>query len=251
MKQPPAEVEGAHRGPLAKGVLGVGLGIAFAGFCALGIWQLQRLQWKRELIARVDSRIHAPAVAPPSHARWPEVNVHSDEYRRVRTSGRFLPGMDVRVQALTRLGAGWWVMSPLRMPDGGIVLINRGFVPDDAVAAPPGTGMATVTGLLRISEPGGRVLRHNDPLGGHWYSRDVAAIAATLDLHDVAPYFIDAEAPPANTSWPRGGMTVVAFRNQHLSYALTWFGLALLVAVAAVMLHASGRRLPGVKTGPP
>ena len=243
-------MDGGHRGPLAKWLLTAGLGIAFAAFAALGIWQLQRLEWKRALIARVDSRIHAPAVVPPSREQWSRVDARSDEYRRVRITGEYLSGPDVRVQALTRLGAGWWVLTPLRTSDGSIVLVNRGFVPDNSTATPAEPGTVTVTGLLRITEPGGRVLRDNDPRSGHWYSRDVAAIAEVLGLSGVAPYFIDSDASAGNTTWPLGGMTVVAFRNQHLSYALTWFGLALLVVVAAGMLHLSGRRRPAANNAP-
>ena len=102
-------------------------------------------------------------------------------------------------------------------------------------------------GLLRLSEPGGGVLRRNQPSQQRWYSRDVAAIAAARGLANTAPYFIDADRDPANAScaecWPRGGMTVVSFRDHHLQYALTWFGLALLTAFAAWRLLAGDARL--------
>lgn len=215
------------------------LGALFLGFSALGVWQLQRLHWKHALIARVDSRIHAAAAAPPARQRWPDITAQSDEYRRIRLRGRYLQGRDLRVDALTALGPGSWVLSPLQTA-GGIVLINRGFVPGDATAAPAPAGSVQLEGLLRISEPGGRVLRPNDPARGRWYSRDVAAIARALGLRDVAPYFIDADA--AGSGWPRGGMTVVQFRDHHLQYALTWFALALLA------LHA-GWRLLSMPTG--
>jgi surfeit locus 1 family protein len=87
--------------------------------------------------------------------------------------------------------------------------------------------------LLRINEPGGGFLRRNDPANDLWYSRDVMAIGQARGLHDVAPFFIDAEAQIAPTGWPRGGLTVVHFRNAHLSYVLTWFGLAALSAWGA------------------
>ena len=109
-------------------------------------------------------------------------------------------------------------------------------------AAASGTGEVSVTGLLRISEPGGGFLRDNAPADDRWYSRDVAAIAQARGLDGpVAPYFIDAERPgPAG--YPVGGLTVIAFRNEHLVYALTWFGLALLVLVAAVVVARDERR---------
>jgi surfeit locus 1 family protein len=85
-----------------------------------------------------------------------------------------------------------------------------------------------VTGLLRLTEPKGAFLRSNDPAANRWYSRDVAAIAASQGIATVAPYFIDADR--AGDGWPRGGMTTVRFPNNHLVYALTWFALAGLVA---------------------
>ena len=219
------------------------LALAFAGFTALGIWQVQRLHWKHALVARVESRIHAPAVQAPTRDRWPAVTAESGEYRRVFVRGRYLQDRDTRVQALTGLGAGWWLLSPLRTDAGDIVLVNRGFVPDDAAASPPPSGELRVEGLLRASEPEGRVLRRNDPAHERWYSRDVAAIAATRGLAGAAPYFIDADALPGFAGWPRGGMTVVAFRDAHLQYALTWFALALLTAFFAWRLLSGERHL--------
>jgi surfeit locus 1 family protein len=225
-----------------RGVLLTSLALAAAGFVALGIWQLQRLEWKRALIARVDSRIHAPALPPPARSDWPKVNAERDEYRHVAIAGRYLRGRETRVQALTELGAGDWVLDPLQTADG-IVLVNRGFVPDGARPLPPPAGPATVRGLLRINEPGGGFPRRNQPAQDRWYSRDVAAIAQARGLSGVAPYFIDATATPADPGWPRGGLTVVRFRNQHLQYALTWFGLAVLTLWASWRLLTEERRM--------
>lgn len=237
--------DAAPRSATVRTVALLFLGLLFAGFTALGFWQVQRLHWKHALIARVDSRIHAAAVAPPARDSWPRVSAESDEYRRVFVQGRYLPGHDTRVQALTELGPGWWILSPLRTDAGDIVLVNRGFVPDDGIASPPPAGAVRIEGLLRISEPGGRVLRRNDAASERWFSRDVAAIAVKRGLRDVAPYFIDADADAQapRDAWPRGGMTVVAFRDHHLQYALTWFGLALLTAFAAWTLVSGERRL--------
>jgi surfeit locus 1 family protein len=108
------------------------------------------------------------------------------------------------------------------------MLLNRGFVPADRrdVAPRPPIGPAAVTGLLRLSEPGGGFLRANDPATGRWYSRDVAAIARARRIGPVAPYFIDADAAPGPARYPVGGLTVVRFPDNHLVYALTWFALA-------------------------
>jgi len=220
------------------------LAVLFAGFSALGVWQVKRLQWKHDLIARVDSRIHADPVAAPPRAQWPQVDAAGAEYRRVFAQGEFLPDRDTRVDALTELGPGAWILSPLRTDAGDIVLVNRGFVAADAreSAAPVPAGPVRVEGLLRLDEPGGRILRENLPAQERWYSRDVHAIAAARGLGDAAPYFIDAAFDPAAPAWPRGGMTVVRFRDHHLQYALTWFALAGMVAYAIRRVLSGERR---------
>jgi surfeit locus 1 family protein len=227
------------RGPLALALLGA-LGLAlFAAFVALGTWQVHRLAWKRQLIARVDQRVGAPPVAAPGRAQWPQVTAASEEYRHVRLHGSFLNDRQTLVWAATAQGSGFWVMTPLRMDDGAIVLVNRGFVAPEwcgrsgKCAAGP-SGEVTVTGLLRMSEKPG-FLRHNDPARDDWYTRDVQAIAGVRGLTGVAPYFVDedaaSEAGVANA--PQGGLTVIAFPNNHFVYLLTWYFLALMVAVAA------------------
>lgn len=190
------------------------------GFVALGIWQLQRREWKHALVAAVEARIHAVPVAAPGPATWGE----GEPYTRLFADGRFLTGRDVRVKALTDRGAGFWVMTPLDT-GGFVLLVNRGFVAQGAAVAGPPDGRVRVTGLLRASEPGGGFLRSNDPAGDRWYSRDVAAIARAQGLGVVAPYFIDADAG-GGSGYPVGGMTVVRFSDNHLGYALTWFALA-------------------------
>jgi surfeit locus 1 family protein len=225
-------------------------------FAGLGTWQVVRLQWKLALIARVDSRVHADPVAPPAAARWAQVTAQSDEYRHVRLAGTYLYEYTAPVKALSELGSGYWLLTPLCMADGSIVLVNRGFVPDEQgvrrnyparkaprAACPANGPQAALTGLLRIGEPGGGFLRHNDPATNHWYSRDVAAIAASRGLGPVAPYFIDAargQDPAGAPDHPTGGLTVISFPNSHLVYAITWYALALMVAGA--MWWASRRQ---------
>lgn len=219
----------------------------FVGFLALSGWQVQRLAWKTHLIAQVDARVHAAAVAAPGPTQWADVTRDKDQYRRVTVHGRFLHDKETLVQAVTDAGGGFWVMTPLVDDRGFTVLINRGFVPsgrrDPAVRADGQVeGPQTVTGLLRITEPKGGFLRANDPAGDRWRSRDVAAIAARRDLTSVAPYFIDADASPNPGRWPRGGLTVIRFANSHLVYALTWFGMALLTVVGLWLFLRDSRR---------
>ncbi len=220
------------------------------GFGALGVWQIRRMTWKHELIARVESRVNAAPVAAPGPGAW--ANVAGEEYRRVRVAGQYLHDRETLTQAVTRLGGGFWVMTPLRADAGFIVLVNRGFVPPERRAQAarqeslPG-GRVEVTGLLRLTEPGGGFLRHNDPAADRWYSRDVAAIARRQGLDRmapgaVAPYFIDAGYVPNPGGYPVGGLTVVRFSDNHLVYAVTWFALALMtVAAALFMIRLEGR----------
>jgi surfeit locus 1 family protein len=220
--------------------------LLFCVFMMLGTWQVQRRAWKLDLIARVDQRVHAPAVPPPPPAEWSQVIAANSEYRHVRVTGTFLNDSETLVQALTVLGAGDWVLTPLRLQDGSIVMVNRGFVPQErreraAHGAGAATTGATVTGLLRITEPKGAFLRRNDPARNLWYSRDVPAIAAARGLSRVAPYFVDEEAGGDSTA-PVGGLTVIAFRNTHLVYAITWYGLALMVLVGAWIVVREERR---------
>jgi surfeit locus 1 family protein len=134
-------------------------------------------------------------------------------------------------------------MTPLQTADG-VILVNRGFVPPERVAAATRAagqvaGEVTITGLLRASEPNGRILRRNEPGRDRWFSRDVAAIARARGIGAVAPFFIDAQATAGSADLPRGGLTVVRFRNAHLAYAATWFALAAL-CIAGLVLLARG-----------
>lgn len=215
----------------------------FVVFVALGVWQIQRLAWKTDLIAQVDARVHAAPVAAPRPSDGP-VSRAEDQYRRVAVRGVFLNDRETLVQAVTDLGGGFWVMTPFRTDDGFVVLVNRGFVPPDRrdpTTRPAPQGRQAVTGLLRITEPNGGFLRRNDPAADRWFSRDVAAIAQARGLGDVAPYFIDAEAGQPG-GWPRGGLTVIRFANSHLVYALTWFGMAALTLVGLGVFVREHRR---------
>jgi surfeit locus 1 family protein len=228
--------------------LGIAAVLAFAILVGLGVWQVHRLAWKRDLIARVDARVHAPAAPAPQPAEWPQVTATKDEYRHVRVTGSFLNDRETLVQAVTELGAGSWVLTPLKADDGAIYLVNRGFVPPDRrspASRPDGqiAGETAVTGLLRLSEPGGAFLRRNDPAGERWFSRDVVAIAAARGLDDVAPFFIDADATRVPGGYPVGGLTVISFPNNHLVYAITWFGLATMLVGGAVIVGRDEWRL--------
>ncbi len=214
--------------------------VAFVLFVALGVWQVQRLAWKTDLIARVNARVHAPATVAPSSAAV--VTAKDDEYRHVFVRGQFLHNEESQVYTLSDYGAGYWVMTPLRRADGTIVYVNRGFVPMDKRSPATRTeaqrtGDVTVTGLLRIPETKGWLFSQaNDSAHDAWYHRDIAAMARSHHLTGIAPYFIDADASPNPGGWPKGGLTVIRFPNSHLVYAITWFSLAGMLAWAMIRL---------------
>lgn len=211
------------------------MALLIAALLGLSYWQVERLSWKQALIARVDQRVHAEPVDAPARAQWDAVNRADDEYRRVAVQGTFDHDKETLVYASTTLGPGYWVLTPLVLADGTSILINRGFVPTekrDPASRAEGqiSGPVKVTGLLRITEPKGTLIKSNDPANDRWYARDVAAIAEQRHVSDVAPYFIDADATPNPGGLPVGGLTQISFPNNHLVYAITWFILAIMAA---------------------
>lgn len=225
--------------------------ILFAAFCSLGAWQIQRRAWKLDLISQVEARVHKPAAPAPGPSQWPALTAAADDYSHVTATGTLLYERETLVQATTDYGSGYWVMTPMQRREGGTVLINRGFVlpewrklPAEQRTGP--SGEVTVTGLMRMSEPDYRFFRHNDPIGGFWYSRDTRAIAQASHLGEVAPYFIDAaslaQAKPDPALTPVGGLTVINFPNNHLSYIITWFAMAAMVIAGVVIVWRDERR---------
>ena len=214
---------------------GVATTVCFALLIGLGAWQLRRLAWKEALIAAAESRAHAAPVDPPPESEWPRLDPADYEYRRVQLSGVFDERRQVLVfRALSEPrgrygGPGYLVMTPLRLADGATVLVDRGFVPDSRkAAAEDGLGGAetTVVGLMRASETRNWFTPSDEPASGQWFTRDTGAIARAEGLIRTAPFFIDADASADPAALPEGGETILAFPNNHLSYVLTWFGMA-------------------------
>lgn len=222
---------GAWRDLVAPGLAAL---IALAILLGLGTWQVERRAWKEDLIARLIRQTKAEPVAPPKAAEWVPVR---DEFRHVRVSGRFLNDKETLVHGLApgetpgRALQGYYVLTPLVRDDGSVVMVNRGFVPTELKAQADRRdglieGPTTVTGILRASEARGLFVPEPDPTRGEWFNRDIAGIAAARGLSDVAPYLIEADSTPGQTTWPRGGQLRVDLPNNHLQYAFTWFGLA-------------------------
>lgn len=233
----------------AKGAPAAGGGrpwLALAGllmvallFAALGNWQVHRLAWKQALVARVARATTAPPLALSALPTGPVAPL---EYRRVVVAGRYVPASTTLVTTTSDLGSGYWVMTALRGP-ATAVWVNRGFVPLGSlragVMATTPTGPVTVTGLVRPDQPGGTWLRANLPAADRWYSRDLAAMAGARHLPGIpSRIFVDAqdESPHAAIGAPVAGLTILTFPNNHLSYALTWFAMALVSVGGAVVL---------------
>jgi len=212
----------------------------------LGAWQVERLFWKQDLIARREAAVTAaPAPVPKTLAE-----ARGMEYRHVSDEGSFLHDKEIFLGASSDGGGqGYQVLTPLLEPAGRIVFINRGYIPaelKDPAKRSAGqiAGTVHVQGLLRL--PAGKpnwFLPDNRPDLNYWFWVDLPAMAAADHLDQVAPFYIDADATPNPGGWPKGGVTRLTLPNNHLQYAITWFSLAVALIVIYVLFH---RRNAGV-----
>lgn len=217
----------------------------FALLCWLGSWQLQRLQWKLGLIATVNSHM---AAAPLTLDQILAMPADDAQYRKVKLSGRFDHGREAYVFATDQGAADYHVLTPFITDDGRTLMVDRGAVSKDRLnpatrAAGNRAGETTVTGIWRTPDRPGLFTPAPDVLARIWYARDLAGIARADHLALVAPVVIEADATPNPGGWPKGGQTVVSFRNQHLSYAVTWFGLAACLLGVWLAYHISRGRI--------
>jgi surfeit locus 1 family protein len=226
------------RGLVLPGILSA-IGIAI--LLGFGMWQLERLAWKEELIVRVEARMTAPVAALPPESAWRKINAAGDEYRRFTLQGTFRHDRETLVYTVasenTRgfSGPGYLVLTPLELASGASVIVNRGFVPLDK--KDPATrragqveGTVAITGLLRMPEEANYFTPDNDPAKDAWYRRVPAEIARARGVERAAPFMIDADGTANPGGQPQGGGTRVNFPNNHLQYVVTWFGLALALA---------------------
>jgi surfeit locus 1 family protein len=219
--------------------------LALAAFCTLiglGTWQLERKAWKEALIDTIEQRVTASPAAVPPRERWASLDPAADEFRRLSLRGEFLPGREGRVYAVGSglrediKGPGYFAFAPVRLADGSIVVVNRGYVANaqpDASLSPIGlaAGPVDLVGAMRWPEAPGWFVTGHDPRADLWFARDHLAIAAVYDWGQVAPFYIDLEAPVPAGGVPRPSQLKVNLRNEHLQYALTWFGLAAVLAI--------------------
>jgi len=211
---------------------------------ALGVWQLQRLEWKDRLIAERATAVAMPPARPPQTL----AEARAMEFRPVVDDGRFLHDKELYLGAMDPGGrAGFQVLTPLREADGRIVFVNRGFVPTelkDPATRPAGqlAGTVNVRGLLRIppEQKPGWFVPDNRADRNYWFWVDLPAMAAADGLANAAPFYIDADVAPNLGGWPKGGVTPIALPNDHLQYAITWFSLAAALVVIYLLYHRRG-----------
>jgi surfeit locus 1 family protein len=219
---------------------------------ALGTWQLERLSWKESLIAELESKLSAKPTDLPPRERWPQLSAAADEFRRVAFPAEFLDqealvyssGSALRPDAS---GPGYWVFSPARLTGGSIVVVNRGFVPEgrqDPKTRPQGQpqGVVEVVGAMRWPESRGTFTPNDEPAKNLWFARDPAGMAAAKGWGTIAPFYVDQEAPPAPGGLPKVGPLQASLPNNHLQYAVTWYGLALVVLISAIVFLRARRR---------
>jgi surfeit locus 1 family protein len=225
--------------------------LAFAVLVGLGTWQLQRKAWKEDLIATLTARLDAAPEPLLSPTLWPRQKQAADEYRRVTFSAAFDHAKEALVYAAPSAfrpdvsGPGYWVLTPARLADGSTVIVNRGFVPEgrqDPTTRALGqvAGTQQITGAMRWPDQRHWFTPQDDPARNLWFVRDPAAIAAAKGLAAVAPFYVEQEAPVPPGGLPQPGKLAVALADNHLQYAITWYGLALaLLAVSAVYAFRS------------
>lgn len=241
----PDEIAGAARpGPSNRALIAAAIAtvISLIILITLGNWQMERLAWKEGLIAQMQERAYGEpgAILPPE--QWADYVPQEEEYRRVAVTGRFLHEHEVAVHGLMPTSTrgnpvqGFYLLTPLEIGPDALVFVNRGFVPTSmrdpaARPAPPPEGEVSLTGLVRAPEERALFVPENIPEAERWMVRDIAQMADARDLAGVAPFYVDAEFDPTAPDWPRAGATVLDPPNNHLQYALTWYGLAAVLAV--------------------
>ncbi|MAN64264.1 MAG: cytochrome c oxidase assembly protein [Parvibaculum sp.] len=207
----------------------------------LGTWQLQRLEWKLGLVEQMEARLDAPAIAIEDAS--PAVD---DEFRRYRVSGEFDTGVEFHWLATSEAyGIGYLVFSPLTLKDGRKVIVNRGFIPSplkDAMADRPGGG-ETFEAIARVPETPGSLDATNDEAANIWFTRDTASMAKLAGGGDYLPIYLEKLGEVAEADWPKPGAAKVTLVNNHLDYALTWYGLGVVLLVIYLVFHRSQGRV--------
>jgi surfeit locus 1 family protein len=240
----------ARRHPAWQAVKALLLLATLTALLALGTWQVERLHWKEGLLADISERRGAPPVAL-SAIETMAASGGDIEYRTVTATGRYLNNKERHFFATYAGAPGFYVYTPLQLDDGRYVFINRGFVPYDAKEPEMRmqgqlTGERTVTGLARARLAGkpSFVVPDNDLAKNIFYWKDLDAMVSSdgLAKDKVLPFFIDADDTPNPKGMPIGGVTIIDLPNDHLQYALTWYGLAATLVVIVAIVWFRKRR---------
>lgn len=224
--------------------------MALCVLAALGTWQLERKAWKEGLIAELDAKLAAKPTDMPPRERWGLLTAATDEFTRVAFPAEFIAGEEALVYSSgsslrpDATGPGYWVFAPARLLGGSVVIVNRGFVPegrqDPKQHAQP-SGVVDIVGVMRWPEVRGQFTPQDEPAKGLWFARDPAAMAEAKKWGTVAPFYVDQEAPPAPGGLPKVGPLRASLPNNHLQYAVTWYGLALVTLVSAIFFWRARR----------
>jgi surfeit locus 1 family protein len=218
-----------------------------AVFIGLGTWQIERKAWKEGLIDMLTRRLEAQPAELPGPADWGGLDAGNAEFRRVRLNVQFPKMADALVYTSGSQirddvkGQGFFVFSPAKLASGATIVINRGFTPDKNY--PPAEGSTQgipqeIVGVLRWPELPSWFTPGRDSAGS-WYLRDHLAMAQAQGWGTVAPFYIEMEDPVPPGGVPHPSVLKVLLRNEHLQYAITWFGLA---AVTVIMFAIWARR---------
>ena len=220
-------------------------GIGFCILCGLGVWQVKRLAWKEALIAKIDAKMKAEPVSLQDALRAPDNN----EYLHITTTGHYLPDQALRRMAVSNGGPGYELLHPFLSSDGVFVLVDRGTISiedsDPSIAPATGKDLA-ISGLLRLHNKGrGRFDGDNDVKGNLWVWWDIPAmlVAGHAPANaQQAPFILQLLPSPDLSAKPFVAAPKVELSNNHLGYAITWFGLAAaLVGVTGAFIWRSTR----------
>lgn len=249
-----------------RGVAGFGIfTLAMVTLCVgLGVWQMQRRAEKHALIAALTERIAATPAALPQASQWSALTPERDEFRRVGFSATYQSRPDAMVYSSGSAvrddvtGPGTWAFLPATLPTGETIAINAGFVQNtmqDRVQQDRAVGRlitnqpVTLTGYIRFSESAGSLTPQENLAKRLWFTRDHLAMAQTLGWGEggeggkpVAPFYIDLEAPLPASGIPKPGPLTVHLKDNHLQYAITWFGLAGAVLIAFALWWRAQKR---------
>jgi len=222
---------------------------AFVTLIGLGTWQLERKAWKEGLIDALAERVSAQPVPLPGPERWAMLDPAQDEFRRVAFAATIAPDREALVYSSGSSvrpdvsGPGYWVFAPAELAGGGVVVVNRGFVPEgqqDRTTHAPPADRVDLVGALRWPEPRGLFAPKDDPARDLYFVRDHLAMAQAKGWGNVAPFYLELET--STGALPRAGRLTPTLRNEHLQYALTWFGLAIVLAAVFAFWLRSRRR---------